>query len=282
MPARSCVTAGEPTGPAACEQPCSSGRRSDPPRHYPGGMFPARLRAATLIVVGLLIVVLFRMGGRFDALRAELERMRVVQRDMSSDVRARLDEGARTWESVEAEVRPRLEQLEPSVADLSAALDENLPALSEARARLEEVEGRVADTEARVVTALEAGTEEGAERFERVEAAVRTLRNAADERLADLAARVTVLESAPDAEGSESIHPEAAAFDDAPGDDAPGDDAETDGDLVTIGAAAIGAAGAHTASSRGTGRGRKKSGRRWVLVVLVLVAGLALAMAKLS
>ncbi len=71
-------------------------------------MFPALLLVATLIVVGLLIVVLFRMGARMDGLRAELERMRVVHRDMSSDVRARLDEGARTWESVEAEVRPPL------------------------------------------------------------------------------------------------------------------------------------------------------------------------------
>lgn len=157
-------------------------------------MLPALLVVATLVVVGLLLVVIFRLGGRLDGLRADIERLRVVQRDMSSDVRARLDEGARSWESVESEVRPRLDHLEPSVADLSAALEENLPALSEARARLEGMESRVAEAEASLATALETGDHDQGERFERIEAAVRTLRNAADERLAELATRVTGLE----------------------------------------------------------------------------------------
>ncbi|MDF1700306.1 MAG: hypothetical protein P1V36_04030 [Planctomycetota bacterium] len=160
-------------------------------------MLPVFLTLATLVAVGLMVAVLLRMGRRHDDLQAEFERLKVVQRDMSTDVRTRLDEGSKTWEAVESEVKPKLQQLEalePSVADLSAALAENLPALSDARQRLEAVEERTTGTESRVTAALEANTSEAGERFERIEEAVRTLRNAADERLADLAGRVTSLE----------------------------------------------------------------------------------------
>ena len=220
-------------------------------------MLPALLLAATLVVVGLLIAVLVRLGARFEGLKAELERLRVVQRDMSSDVRARLDEGARTWESVEAEMRPRLAQLEPSVADLSAALEENLPALSEARSRLEDVEGRVSATEARVYTALETGAQEGEERFERIEAAVRTVRDAADERLADLAARVHALEAATeDGRGT----PEAR-------------EDEEPAALEPVGAAA-----GSPEMRQGHEKPRQARGGRWALVMLLLAAGAVIAL----
>jgi len=211
-------------------------------------MLPALLVAATLVVVGLLIAILVRLGARYEAMKAELDRLRVVQRDMATDVRARLDEGVRTWESVEAEMRPRLEQLEPSVADLSAALEENLPALSEARARLEEVEARVSATEARVFTALETGTQDHEERFERIEAAVRTLRDAADERLAELATRVGTLEA------------RAAAATEEP-------------------ATAVAAAASGAAAGRGReGHPRRSHGGRWALLVLLLAAGAVIAL----
>jgi chromosome segregation ATPase len=241
-------------------------------------MLPVLLLIATLVVVGLLVAVLLRMGARFDAMRAEVERLRVVQRDMSSDVRARLEEGARSWESVDSEVRPRLDQLEPSVADLSASLDEHLPALATAHKRLEEVEARTAEaeartaeTEARVVRALETGSEEEEERFERLEAAVRTLRNAADERLADLAARVSTLESR-----SEEVRLALAVAKD----EADLEESTRDGDLQAVEESELEpvAAGTPSPDSRGTGRARKSGGGRWMLVVLVLATGLALAL----
>ncbi len=239
-------------------------------------MLPALLLVATLVVVGLLVMVLFRMGARVDALRSELERLRVVHRDMSSDVRTRLNEGARTWESVDAEIRPRLDQLEPSVADLSASLEEHLPALGDANKRLEEVESRSAETEARVVQALEAGREEDGERFERVEAAVRTLRNAADERLVDLAARVGALESrAEEARLEQAVREDEAAL----------EESTRDGEIVVepivvqdVSEPEPVAAGARVAPSRGTRRARKGVGGGWVLLVLVVVTGLAIAL----
>lgn len=241
-------------------------------------MLPALLLIATLVVVGLLVVVLFRMGGRFDGLRDELERLRVVQRDMSSDVRARLDEGARSWESVEAEVRPRLDQLEPSVADLSASLDEHLPALATAHKRLEEVEARATETEARVVRALETGSEEDEERFERIEAAVRTLRNAADERIADLAARVGALEAHAEAvrlaQAAQADEAALAATGEHPGlaQEAADAESEEDASLEPV------AMETRSAAPRGTGSARKGTSGRWVVVVLVLVTGLAIAL----
>ena len=236
-------------------------------------MLPALLLVATLVVVGLLVIVLFRMGARLDALRSELERLRVVQRDMSSDVRARLDEGARTWESVEAEVRPRLDQLEPSVADLSATLDEHLPALSDGHKRLEAVEARTTETEARVVRALETGAEEQEERFDRVEAAVRTLRNAADERLADLAARVSTLETQTEPEADPDVDDPVAFELDAANGDVEGED---EPQLVAV------SSPSPERSSRGTRRGPKPRGGRWMLVMLVLAGAAVIVVMALD
>lgn len=182
-------------------------------------MVPVLLTLATLIAVGLMVVVLLRMGKRYETLQAEFDRLKIIQRDMSTDVRTRLDEGTKTWEAVEAEVKPRLTQLEalePSVADLSSALEENLPALTEARQRLEAVEAKADGTDSRVTAALEAGSSETGERFDRVEEAVRTLRNAADERLADLAGRVSALEEAATAPELEPALAGAEADDEDP------------------------------------------------------------------
>ena len=228
-------------------------------------MVPVLLTLATLVAVGLMVVVLLRMGKRYDDLRAEFDRLKVVQRDMSTDVRTRLDEGSKTWEAVEEEVKPRLTQLEalePSVADLSAALEENLPALSEARQRLESVEEKAAGTESRVTAAIEAGATETAERCDRIEEAVRTLRNAADERLADLAGRVAALEEA-------APSPEPALV-----------GAEDEDDSVVpppLPFAVTSSAGSQDTPARGT-----SGAGRWVLIALVVVIGVVALIAALD
>ena len=228
-------------------------------------MVPVLLTLATLVAVGLMVVVLLRMGKRYDDLRAEFDRLKVVQRDMSTDVRTRLDEGSKTWEAVEEEVKPRLTQLEalePSVADLSAALEENLPALSEARQRLESVEEKAAGTESRVTAAIEAGATETAERCDRIEEAVRTLRNAADERLADLAGRVAALEEA-------APSPEPALV-----------GAEDEDDSVVpppLPVAVTTSAGSQDTPARGT-----SGAGRWVLIALVVVIGVVALIAALD
>ena len=224
------------------------------------------------LALALLVLIYWRTAQRYQGLQDEVERLRVVQRDMSSDVRARLEEGAKTWEHVEREMRPRLEQLEPSVADLSAALQENLPALNEARARPVAVEGRIARAEADLRAALEGGEERAEERAERIEQAVRTLRNAADERLAELSARVAQLETPPEP--------------------VPADEPDIDFDVVAEGApetdeeAALAAATdaeATYGSSRGTpAPDRSGKGGRWVVILLALVTGLALVFTALS
>jgi len=215
-------------------------------------MMPALLLVGTLVVVALFVLLAFRLGSRLGGVSAEIDRLRVVQRDMSSDVRARLDEGARSWASVERDLRPRLDQLEPSVADLGAVLDEHLPALSDARSRLESVEQRVAAACARLDAALDTALEgepegERDQRFERIEEAVRTLRHATDERLADLGDRLRALE---------------------------------DGPVSTAGAVGAGVAGAAprgTGSAVGSSRARRAKGR-WMLVMLVAALGIALAL----
>jgi chromosome segregation ATPase len=232
---------------------------------------------ASLVAIGLLLTVMIRMGRRFDELTAEQERMKVVQRDMTSDVRTRLDEGAKTWASVEGEIRPKLEhleRLEPSVADLSALLEENLPALAEARQRLEAVEQASQGTESRVTAALEAGASETDERCERIENAVRTLRNAADERLADVTARVSTLEDA--------VSARVTALEEAV--TAPPEQVEAAREAissVTPPPIPGGAEERRRHASRGTelaGRGRGG----WLLVALVLIGGLVALVATLS
>ena len=99
-------------------------------------MLPTILLIAGLFALALLVVLYWRTAQQIARLKAEAERLRVVQRDLTTDVRSRLEEGARTWESVEHEVRPRLDQLEPSVADITATLEEHLPGMGEARERL--------------------------------------------------------------------------------------------------------------------------------------------------
>ncbi|MDA1194822.1 MAG: hypothetical protein O2894_06525 [Planctomycetota bacterium] len=223
-------------------------------------MLPALALLGTLVAVGLMIAILIRQGGRTDALHAEVERMKVAQRDTATDVRARLEAGAETWAQVENEMRPRLaalEALEASVADLGASLDENLPALIEARTRLEAVEGRADDVEAQVAAklgtdAFEAAARESEDRIQRVEQALRTLRDAADARLADLAARLSVVEAhAANAEPDAPELPRAAEP-----------------------ASPVG-------SSRGTGRSRRGRGP-WVILALLLGAGLVAVVAALS
>ncbi len=233
-------------------------------------LVPLMLLAA-LVAIGLLLTVMIRMARRFEDLTAEQERMKVVQRDMGSDVRTRLDEGAKTWESVEGEIRPKLEhleRLEPSVADLSASLAENLPALAEARQRLEAVEDATQGTESRVTAALEAGANETAERCERIEDAVRTLRNAADERLADVTARITALEEAVTAP-EEEVEAAREAISQATPPPIPG-----------------GAEESRRYASRGTGQaGSAQAGRgrgARLLVALVLIGGLVALVAALS
>ena len=233
-------------------------------------MLPVLLTLATLVAVGLMVMVLVRMGKRYDDLQAEFDRLKVVQRDMSTDVRTRLDEGTKTWEAVESEVKPRLTQLEalePSVADLSSALEENLPAMAEARQRLEAVEERSTGTESRVTAALEAASTEQGERFERIEEAVRTLRNAADERLADLAARVTSLEETATAPSPE---PESAFTVPAGLVDEDEDDSPAPPPLP---------GGSAEGGSRGTSGG---GAGRWVLIAVVVAIGLAALVAAAS
>lgn len=164
---------------------------------------PALLLAAGLLALVLLLVLYWRTAQQIALLKAESERLRVVQRDMSADVRARLDEGARTWESVEHEMRPRLDQLEPSLADLTATIEEHLPGVGEARQRVEDLatrltalEERYAEVEGELRETLGAGVAETGVRFEHVEGAIRTLRDAADQQLADVQGRVATLEEA--------------------------------------------------------------------------------------
>lgn len=237
-------------------------------------MLPILLTIATLVAVGLMLVVLVRMGKRYDALQADFDRLKVVQRDMSTDVRTRLDEGTKTWEAVESEVKPRLtelEALEPSVADLASALEENLPALAEARRRLEAVEEKSAGTEARVSAALEASATEAGERLERIEDAVRTLRNAADERLAELAGRVTALEEAATAPLHAADGETPPAFAVPAGVGAAEDDDETAVPPPIPG------------SSRRGSRGTSGSGAgRWVLIAVLVAIGVVAIVAAAS
>ncbi len=234
-------------------------------------MLPALMLVATLVAIGLMIAVVYRMGIRLQTLQDDFDRLKVVQRDMSTDVRARLDEGSKTWESVETEVRPKLQQLEalePSVADLSAALEENLPALSDARKRLEAVEQRTENTESRVTAALEASTTDAGERFDRVEEAVRTLRNAADERLADVAGRVEALEEAATAAPAEPVFAAVGAVEEA--------DASTPEPREERGSRPPPVPG-----EREGGRRRKGAGH-WVLIVLAVAIGVVALVAALD
>lgn len=261
----------------------------------------------TLTVAGcalaLLLFLYWRAAQAHTRLRDEVERLHVQQRDMTADIRARLEDGAMARDQIEGEMRPRLDVLEPSVADLSATLDENLPTLKESRARLESVETRVAQAEAELRAALEASDQAAGERAERIEQAVRTLRNAADERLADLGARMGRLEGdagpalgdEPNA-GSESPKSDGGDSDDSDLEDGPeidfavmedvqaADEAGVEAADSDEEAALVGAADGDgtSAESRGTpAQSRSGTGGRWVLVLLALVTGLALVLTAL-
>ena len=231
-------------------------------------MLPVLLTLATLVAVGLMVAVLVRMGKRYDALQAEFDRLKVVQRDMSTDVRSRLDEGTRTWEAVESELRPRIEAIDPlkaSIQEMRTALDENLPALGEARRRLEAVEEQGAGTEARVTAALETAAQDVDARFDRIEEAVRTLRNAADERLADLAGRVSALEDASAAPGEPAPVAVGVAAEEAEDDGLAPPPLPTSSSRV--------ASTPDAPSTEETSRGTSAAGR-WVLIALLLAIGL--------
>ena len=235
------------------------------------------LITTTLLAGGLalvlLVIIYWRTAQRYEALKADVDRMQVVQRDMTTDVRSRLEEGARGWDRVESELTPRLDRLEPSLADLSATLDENLPALTEARARLEKLEAEFEAVEADLRSAHASGAQEAIERAGRIEAAVRTLRNAADERLADLSARITALEPEPAPEADEQEEERAAE-----GADVAWVDAHPASDEV-----ALVVSSADGDAPSGAGRGTPPARRAgWVVVVLALVAGLALVIAAWS
>ena len=45
------------------------------------------------IALALLVVIYWRTAKRYESLQAEVERLRTVQKDMTSDVRARIEEG---------------------------------------------------------------------------------------------------------------------------------------------------------------------------------------------
>jgi DNA repair exonuclease SbcCD ATPase subunit len=240
-------------------------------------MLPALLLLGTLIALGLMLALLARQQKRHADLQAQVARLEVVQRDMGRDVRARLEDGARTWASIETDVQPRLDQIEPSLADLSAALEENLPALREARRRLEAVEARAEETHTRVAAALETAGEESAARFARLEEAVRTLRDAADERLADLAARLGALEQGPPAREPPPPPPQPHAEEEET--EAPAEEESADASVVEA------ARRSYREATTGRGRGRrgdrKAGGSAWLVFALVLVAGLALLFSAL-
>lgn len=179
-------------------------------------MMPAILLGAGLVALALLLALYWRTSQRIAEMNETMERLKVMQRDMTADVRARLDEGARAWENVEHEMRPRVEQLEPAIADLSSTLEEHLPAMGEARTRLKEVEEHAAAMQAK----LEREAKVSSERIDRIEDAVRTLRDAADERLADaaslldsVAARVATLEEGDAVAGEDPVAAVEAATD---------------------------------------------------------------------
>lgn len=260
--------------------------------------------------LALLVLIYWRTAQRYEGLRDEVDRLQVVQRDMSSDVRTRLEEGEKVLDHVEHEIRPRLERLEPSVADLSSTLQENLPTLTEARERLEAMEGRVAEAEAEVRAALSTGKEKAEARSERIENAVRTLRNAADERLADLGARLTQLETdaaerVPSEDDDEGTQEPQLDFE-VIGEDDHADDLAGAGAPVAQGAGPValqtagpvvlqtagpvvpqGAGQATNEGDRGTpgevvATADAPGGGRWVVVLLALVAGIALVITALA
>jgi chromosome segregation ATPase len=153
-----------------------------------------------LVALVLLVMLFWRAAGQIAELNGTISRLEVVQRDMTSDVRRRLQEGAETWESVESDIRPRVDQLETAVADLGASVEENLPAMTEARRRLVRVEERVAEVAAAVQEGLGAAEETTNARLERIEEAIRTLRDAADGRLGEIGERLSALETPPEPE----------------------------------------------------------------------------------
>ena len=134
------------------------------------------------------------------------------------EIQHRLDETMEQVEYVRTDLRPRIEQLEPAVADLSAKVEERIPVVNEAGARVERVEERLtqaedkaaeaarqsedaserlAANEARVAELIGTQAGEQGTRIERMEEAVRVLRNTTEERLRELAERVSTLEERP-------------------------------------------------------------------------------------
>jgi len=210
--------------------------------------------------LALLVVIYWRAARRTEALQGDLKRLQVLQRDMSSDVRSRLEEGARSWNAVERDLLPRLDAIEPSLADLSAALEENLPTLAKSGARLERLEGKLAQMEADLGSARQESGE-AAGQAECLEAALRSLRNGVEERLADLSARLQALE--------------APIFEAAP--DGP-DPAMAPAAEIPVSAAPLGGRGT-PAPQRGTPRAH---GGRWIALILALLTGLVLVFAALA
>jgi DNA repair exonuclease SbcCD ATPase subunit len=219
-------------------------------------MWPTLLLVAGLLAVLLLVVLYARGAQRLTVLRAQVERMQVVQRDMTADVRARLEQGATAWTTVDRDLKPRLDGIEASQAELAATLDAQLPALGEVRSRLATLEERVPELEADLRHAAGGRSEAIDARLDQMAEEVRALRIAHDERVAAVAARVVKLERA-GAEASRSPAPATAPAADA---------------------LAAAEAAADAPATFGASRGRKeppgRPGRRWLLVAVVLLLGL--------
>ncbi len=217
-------------------------------------MMSALLLGAGLVALALLLVLYWRTSQRIVEMRDTIERLKVMTRDMSADVRARLDEGSRNWENVEHEIRPRVEQIEPALADLSSTLEEHLPAMGEARSRLDRMEAQAAEQQTALQTELQSEFRQmldrealaQAERLARIEEAVRTLRDAADERLSDVATRVAALEEP-------SPEPDPIEADPSESDPSESDPSESD---------PIGAIEVATDAPAVYGTGRKRMGKK--------------------
>jgi predicted nucleic acid-binding Zn-ribbon protein len=139
------------------------------------------------VAIALLLIVMIRTTQRYRMLDLEVQRLRKAHHDGTLDARSRLEDASKALEALEESVGPRIEAIEPHLADVGSRLDEVeerlgalVPALEAAGRRESEVQEVLDEAHGHLERAAETAREVG-ERFGTVEEEVRDLRTRLEE-----------------------------------------------------------------------------------------------------
>jgi chromosome segregation ATPase len=180
--------------------------------------------AGAALAVALLLAFQLRLARRQEATAEVVRRLQKAHREGTLDARSRLEEASKALERLEETVAPRLEGLEPHLADVGSRLDEVegrveaiAPGIEGAEARWGAAEESLQDARAQLGRAEE--TARGlAERFGELEEALRDARTRVsrleeglDRARAGLEARVDALDARVEGIGAASAEVSRAA-----------------------------------------------------------------------